>query len=122
MVTAPTRRTVVRNMTEHGLSERRALAVVGMSASSLRYTPAPDRNRALRARIVAFAHRHRRYGAGMIYLKLRQAGCSAPGFLDSGLTVFASMLPRPARRSHVAPERGFDSGTSLASTARCTSA
>ena len=47
--------------------------------------------------------------------------CSAPGFLDSGLTV-ASMLPRPARRSHVAPERGFDSGTSLASTARCTSA
>ena len=49
-------------------------------------------------------------------------GCSAPGFLDSGLTVFASMLPRPARRSHVAPERGFDSGTSLASTARCTSA
>ena len=74
MVTAPTRRTVVRNMTEHGLSERRALAVVGMSASSLRYTPAPDRNRARRARIVAFAHRHRRYGAGMIYLKLRQAG------------------------------------------------
>ena len=50
------------------------------------------------------------------------AECSAPGFLDSGLTVFASMLPRPARRSHVAPERGFDSGTSLASTARCTSA
>ena len=48
--------------------------------------------------------------------------CSAPGFLDSGLTVFASMLPRPTRRSHVAPERGFDSGTSLASTARCTSA
>ena len=74
MVTAPTRRTVVRNMTEHGLSERRALAVVGMSASSLRYPPAPDRNRALRARIVALAHRHRRYGAGMIYLKLRQAG------------------------------------------------
>ena len=48
--------------------------------------------------------------------------CSASGFLDSGLTVFASMLPRPARRTHVAPERGFDSGTSLASTARCTSA
>ena len=61
-------------MTDHGLSERRALAVVDMSASSLRYTPAPDRNRALRARILALAHRHRRYGAGMIYLKLRQAG------------------------------------------------
>ena len=48
--------------------------------------------------------------------------CSAPGFLDSGLTVFASTLPLPARRGHVAPGRGFDSGTSPASTARCTSA
>ncbi len=61
-------------MTARGLSERRALAVVGMSASSLRYQPAPDRNLTLRRRIVALAHRHRRYGAGMIYLKLRQAG------------------------------------------------
>jgi len=73
-VTAPARRTVVRDLTEHGLSERRALTVVRMSASSLRYTPAPDRNEDLRAQIVALAHRHRRYGAGMIYLKLRQAG------------------------------------------------
>jgi putative transposase len=61
-------------MVERGLSERQALTVAGMSASSLRYVPAPDRNRALRERIVALAHRHRRYGAGMIYLKLRQAG------------------------------------------------
>lgn len=61
-------------MTERGLSERRALTIAGMSASSFRYTPAPDRNGALRERIVALAHRHRRYGAGMIYLKLRQAG------------------------------------------------
>ena len=56
------------------LSERRALAIVGMSASSLRYTPAPDPNVVLRARILALAYRHRRYGAGMIYLKLRQEG------------------------------------------------
>ena len=61
-------------MTAQGLSERRALAVVGMSASSLRYQPALDRNVALRRRIVVLAHRHRRYGAEMIYLKLRQAG------------------------------------------------
>jgi len=61
-------------MVTRGLSERRALTVVRMSASSLRYVPAPDRNAALRARIVALAHRHRRYGAGMIYLKLRQSG------------------------------------------------
>ena len=45
-----------------------------MSASALRYQLPPDRNEALRERIVALAHRHRRYGAGMIYLKLRQAG------------------------------------------------
>ena len=45
-----------------------------MSASALRYEPRPDRNTELRQRIVALAQRHRRYGAGMIYLKLRQAG------------------------------------------------
>jgi len=61
-------------MVTRGLSERHALTVIGMSASALRYVPRPDRNAALLQRIVALAHRHRRYGAGMIYLKLRQAG------------------------------------------------
>jgi transposase InsO family protein len=61
-------------MRDRGLSERRALAIVRMSASSLRYRPVPDRNVELRRRIVTLAQRHRRYGAGMIYLKLRQAG------------------------------------------------
>lgn len=74
MVTAPLRREVVRTLTGQGLTERHALRVVAMSASSFRYQPLPDRNRALRERIKALAHRHRRYGAGMIYLKLRQAG------------------------------------------------
>jgi putative transposase len=74
VVTAPARRVLVREMVERGLSERHALTVIGMSASSLRYVPAPERNAALRARIVTLTHRHRRYGAGMIYLKLRQAG------------------------------------------------
>ena len=36
--------------------------------------PRPDGNGELRERIVALAQRHKRYGAGMIYLKLRQAG------------------------------------------------
>ncbi|VVE63221.1 IS3 family transposase [Pandoraea captiosa] len=45
-----------------------------MSASAYRYQPAPDRNQALRAQIVALAQRNRRYGSGMIYLKLRQSG------------------------------------------------
>jgi transposase InsO family protein len=61
-------------MTPHGLSQRQALRFIGMSASSFRYEPAMDRNTALRARIVQLAQRHRRYGAGMIYLKLRQQG------------------------------------------------
>jgi putative transposase len=61
-------------MTHSGLSERSALRVIGMSASAYRYQPAPDRNHALREQIVALAQRHRRYGSGMIYLKLRQSG------------------------------------------------
>jgi putative transposase len=74
MVTAPARRELVRWMGTRGLTERRSLAFIGMSASSFRYQPRPDRNIELRARIVALAQRHRRYGVGMIHLKLRQAG------------------------------------------------
>ena len=74
MVTAPAKRELVRHLVSHGLSERRALAVVRMSASALRYEPRPDRNGELRERILALAHRHKRYGVGMIHLKLRQAG------------------------------------------------
>ena len=44
MVKAPARRELVRHMAEHGLSERHALRIVGMSASAYRYQPAPDRN------------------------------------------------------------------------------
>ena len=56
------------------------------------------------------------------FYELASAKCTAPGFLDSGLTVFASTLPRPARRGRVAPGRGFDSRISPASTVRCMSA
>jgi len=61
-------------MANKGLSERRALRLVGMNASAFRYTPRPDRNVELREQIQALAHRHKRYGGGMIYLKLRQSG------------------------------------------------
>jgi len=40
----------------------------------LRYRPVPDRNAELRKVIRALAYRHRRHGAGMIYLKVRQQG------------------------------------------------
>lgn len=61
-------------MTEGGLSERRSLALAQMSASAFRYAPRPDRNVELREQIQALANRHKRYGVGMIHLKLRQAG------------------------------------------------
>ena len=61
-------------MIDKGLSERRALRVVGMSASAYRYAPRPDHNVDIRQRIVALAQRHKRYGVGMIHLKLRQEG------------------------------------------------
>ena len=73
-MSAPSRRDLVRSMISGGLSQRHALRVIGMSASAYRYRPAPDRNQALREWIVALAQSYRRYGSGMIYLKLRQAG------------------------------------------------
>ena len=73
-MTAPARRELVRHLVGKGLSERRALAVVRMSASALRYAPRPDRNLELRERIQVLAQRHKRYGVGMIHLKLRQEG------------------------------------------------
>ena len=74
MVTSPVRREVVREVVARGLSERRALTVGWMSASAFRYMPRPDGNEVVRDRIIDLAQRHRRDGAGMIYLKLRQAG------------------------------------------------
>ena len=73
-MSAPARRELVRHMISSGLSERRSLRIIGMRASALRYEPAADRNCALKEKIIALAQRHRRYGSGMIYLKLRQAG------------------------------------------------
>lgn len=64
----------MRQLTDRGLSERRSLGLVQMSASAFRYVPRPDGNGELRERIQALAQRHKRYGVGMIHLKLRQAG------------------------------------------------
>jgi putative transposase len=91
----------VRDLAERGLSERRALTVVRMSASSLRYRPAADRNQALRAQIVALAHRHRRYGAGMIYLKLRQGGARVNHKRVERLYTEAGLQVRRRRRKKI---------------------
>ncbi len=71
MVSAPLRRDLVRHMSDKGLRERRVLRIMGISAS---YQPAMNRNCARKKKIITLAHRHRRYGVGMIYLKLRQIG------------------------------------------------
>ncbi len=101
MVTAPARREVVREMCTQDLSERHALRVMDMSASSLRYRPAPDRNTALRETIVTLAHRHRRYGAGMIYLKLRQRGLAVNHKRVERLYAEADLQVRRRKRKKV---------------------
>lgn len=63
MVSAPVRQDVVCFTVPRGLSERRALRVIHISSSTLRYQSAPDLSVALRERIIALAHR---IGAGMI--------------------------------------------------------
>lgn len=89
----PARRELVRHLSGRGLSERYALRVVGMSASAYRYQPASDNNQFLREQILALAHRHPRYGSGMSYLKLRQAGqlvnhkCVERLYAEAGLQV-----------------------------------
>jgi len=66
VVCAPAKGDLMHHMVSHGLSERRCLRVIGMSASAYRYEPAQDRNCALKEKIIALAQRNRRFGAGMI--------------------------------------------------------
>ena len=81
----------------------RALAVVGMSASALRYQPAPDRNETLREQIVALAQRHKRYGAEMICLKLRQAGHLVNQKRVDRLYALEKLQVRRRRRKKIQP-------------------
>lgn len=74
MVTVPAKRELVRYAQSRGLSERRALKLACLSPSVLRYERRDDGNGALRERIVALAHRHRRHGYRMIHLRLTQEG------------------------------------------------
>ena len=72
--------------------------------------------------LITWAETHGRIEAFGIEGTGSYGACTASGFLDSGLTVFASTPPRPARGGRVAPGPGFGSRISPASTARCTSA
>jgi len=88
-------------MVRRGLSERRALRVVRMSAAALRDEPRPDPDPGLRDRIVALAHRHRRSGAGMTYLKLRQEGRTVNHTRVDRLYAEARVQVRRRRRKKV---------------------
>lgn len=72
-----------------------------MSASALRYEPRPDRNCELRQTIVELAQRHRRYGAGMIYLKVRQAGHHVNHKRVERLYALESLQVRRRRRKKI---------------------
>lgn len=103
MVSAPAKRTLVRMLQDHGLSERRALRVAGMSASALRYAPRPGANAELREQIIGLAQRHRRYGAEMIYLKLRQAGQRVNHKRVERLYALEKLQVRRRRRKKIPP-------------------
>ena len=103
MVSAPARREQVRCRVGKGLSQRRALAIVRMSASAYRYAPRPDHNVELRERIVALAQRHRRYGVGMIHLKLRQGGMRVNYKRVERLYQEAQLQVRRRKRKKVQP-------------------
>lgn len=59
---------------ELGLSERRTCSVLGVSRSLLQYTPRPDRNTELRARLKTLAEERRRFGSPRLHILLRREG------------------------------------------------
>lgn len=58
----------------HGLSQRRACGLVGITRRSFRRVAAVDRNRELRERLRVLAEERRRWGSPMLYLVLRREG------------------------------------------------
>jgi len=90
-------------MQHRDLSERHGLRIMGMSASALRYRPQPERNATLRTQIVQLAQRHRRYGAEMIQLKLRQAGWKVNHKRVERLYRLEQLQVRRRRRKKVRP-------------------
>ncbi|SUS08517.1 transposase [uncultured Defluviicoccus sp.] len=72
-----------------------------MSASAFRYAPRPDRNVDLREEIVALAHRYKRYGVGMIHLKLRHAGWGVNYRRVERLYRYARLQVRRRKRNKV---------------------
>jgi putative transposase len=110
----PARREVVRQLQGLGLSERQALRLVGMSASTLRYQPRDDGNEGLRERLQELAGQHRRHGYRMLHNRLRNDGWAINVkrtyrlYREEGLMVRKrrrKKLPVPERQPLVRPNQ-----------------
>ena len=75
MVTPAARRDAVAHAVEsHGMSERRACAIVEVNRSSIRYRSVRPDDAALRARLRELADQRRRFGYRRLHVLLRQEG------------------------------------------------
>ena len=86
IVAVSARREVVRQLQGLGLSQRQALRLVGMSASTLRYEPRDDGNEGLRERLKELAGQHRRHGYRMLHSRLRIDGWRSTSSARTGST------------------------------------
>jgi putative transposase len=68
---------VAEVMTSHGLSQRRACGLIGITRRTFRRAPGKDRHRLLRQRLRELAEERRRWGCPMLYLMLRREGFKA---------------------------------------------
>jgi putative transposase len=90
-------------MEQFSISERRACKLVGMDRSSYRYEPRPDRNAALRERLMQLARRKARYGYRRLHALLcRQGHAVSPQrvyrvYREQGLAVRRLRRKRMAR-------------------------
>jgi putative transposase len=75
MVTPAARRDAVAHATKtHGMSERRACAIIGTDRSSVRYRSSRPDDAALRARLRELADQRRRFGDRRLHVLLRLQG------------------------------------------------
>jgi putative transposase len=114
VVAVAAKRECVRQLQGFGLSERRALRLVGISASVLRYQAQEDRNTSLRERLRALAGQHRRHGYRMLHNRMRNEGWAGNVkrtyrvYREEGLMVRKrrrKKLPVPERQPLLRPAR-----------------
>jgi len=74
MVGPSQKRAAVEVLKSKGISERSACKLVGLERSTLRYSPVPPRDTALRALVKDLAGKHRRAGYRRLHLKVLKQG------------------------------------------------